>query len=537
MSKPKNETTNLLWAKSPSGVEIKIPILGLCGEFESGKTLWGITIAPGKHPAGHPFEGLARTIVIDLEKSSENYAESNLGFDRIDLPQQLMSNPNKKAYTSIDLYEEFRKTTLAIPDKRYDVMFIDPITDIDSGLTDYVRENPEKFGLTKNKIEKTTGLLWGVVKEEWNKLLLLLSTKCKTFCFSAHMRDLYIGNTPSGKREPKGKETLAKLATLYLELARKPKNGVIPSVPTGIKLKSRISDSIFNEKTGEITTIELLPKVIENCTPAKIRSLIANPSKDVIAYYDDHLTDDMRLAFQVEKESKRAEAANAELELQNRRDKLIAGMVKPDEVQETVKNVDTTISKNVSTKEPSGANLSTADSLPPPPPYRKPQPATEPPQTVSPPEPKQPKKKAAKTENVETEAETPVKTPVKTSDNPMYDGAGSFPPADYDRAVESEFLKNSLTKGYYTKDNFAQALKLFNVTKLSELSDTEFESICDHAHMVKNIIDETVKRNIPRAKLEEFAEKAKEPSFFVSSMETKQKILSVITNIPIPEKN
>ncbi len=30
----------MLWNKGPSGGEVKIPVLGLCGEFESGKTLF-----------------------------------------------------------------------------------------------------------------------------------------------------------------------------------------------------------------------------------------------------------------------------------------------------------------------------------------------------------------------------------------------------------------------------------------------------------------------------------------------------------------
>jgi hypothetical protein len=518
-----SETKKTLWAYSKNGTEIKIPILGICGEFESGKTLFAITIAPGKHPKGHPFAGLARTCVIDIEKSSENYAGMNLGFDRIDLPQQIMSIPNKKAYTSIDLYEEFRKSALAIPDGRYDVLIVDPVTDIDSGLTEYVRNNLDKFGLTNKQVDKMSGLLWGVVKEEWNKLLLLLSTKCKTFCFTAHMRDLFVGNTPSGKREPKGKETLAKLATLYLELQRKPKNGIVPSVPIGIRLKSRICDTVFDEKTGDITTIELLPKVIENCTPAHIRNLIES-SKPVTsaAYSEDHLTEDMRLAFQVEMQSKRAEANNAELELANVRNKCLEGMQRGLPAANIPSNeVRTGSYVSATVKEAPKETEETPE--PPEPPFNVPETPKEPQDETSIP--------AEKTEKPKKEKAT--KKTAKP-DNPMWDGNAEFPPEAYSRETEINTLKIRLSEGYFTKDDLAAALQLYKVAKVSEMSDPALESFIAHVRLTKQVIDEAVKRNIPRLKLEEFAGMANEKSFFVSSIETKQKMLELIMKQALP---
>lgn len=309
--------TQSLWGKTRSGNEIKVPVLGLCGEYGSGKTLFAVTIAPGKHPAGHPFEGKARTLVIDAEKSSETYAGSSLGFDRIDLVEKCMKKyPN--GYNSIQLYEVIKEILDGIPAGRYDVIGVDPITDIDAGVTDYVKQYPTKFGLSSKQIEKTSGLLWGAVKELWNQILLQVASKCQTFVFTAHMRDVYVGNSPSGKREPKGKETLAKLATLYLQLERKPKSGVVPASPIGIQLKGRICDITISQD-GEIVTTELLPKKFENCTPKTIRDLIAGAKINGLEYHEEHLSDDMRLAMELANNTQKNEVLDKTLEIEKAR--------------------------------------------------------------------------------------------------------------------------------------------------------------------------------------------------------------------------
>lgn len=152
--------TNILWAKAPSGRIIDIPILGVCGEFGSGKTLFGASIATGNHPEGHPFAGKSRTGIIDLEMSSATYEGSVLGFERIDLPAMLMKG-RSGGFKPVEVYEATKKMIDSIPNGRFDVLMIDPVTDIDSGLTEYVKKNCTQFGLTSRQIEKSSGLLWG----------------------------------------------------------------------------------------------------------------------------------------------------------------------------------------------------------------------------------------------------------------------------------------------------------------------------------------------------------------------------------------
>jgi hypothetical protein len=81
------------------------------------------------------------------------------------------------------------------------------------------------------------------------------------------------------------------------------------------------------------------------------------------------------------------------------------------------------------------------------------------------------------------------------------------------------------------------ALKLYGSERIGILADDAFESfVLGHIRLVEQIIDETTKRNIPRAKLNEFARLDNEHSFFVSSIATKRKILSLIMEQTIPQQ-
>ena len=122
--------------------------------------------------------------------------------------------------------------------------------------------------------------------------------------------------------------------------------------------------------------------------------------------------------------------------------------------------------------------------------------------------------------------------------NPMWDGiSAEFPPPEYDRDAEVENVKRLVNEGYLFKDDLVDALKLYGCDRVSNLSEAAFESfVVGHARLAEKVIDETTKRNIPRAKLDEFARLDKEHSFFVSSIATKQKILSLIMEQPIPQQ-
>lgn len=275
---------------------LRIPIIGCAGELNSGKTLFGLSIDP------------PHTKVYDLEKSSESYL--GLGFDRVDVGEEMLKRfPN--GYTPLEVFDFIVGDIGTIPKGKYNVIMIDPITDMEIGAVEKVQQNPEKFGRTKLQYEKAQGLMWGDLKNYWKAVLLDFTARCQTFFFTAHMRQIWKGNSPTSRREPQGKDTLAKLASLYLLLNRdQDKNGNVPAKPRGRVLKSRLARTSF--VNGEPIITPLLPPQLPEATPNAIRAYIVKPpnyeklsSKEKIP--DKKLTEDQQLEL-------KADTANAELE-------------------------------------------------------------------------------------------------------------------------------------------------------------------------------------------------------------------------------
>jgi hypothetical protein len=242
-----------------------IEIIGVTGEFASGKTLFGLTIAPGE-----------RTKVYDTEKSSGSYA--SIKFERVSIPD-VMAALKPSGYKPIDTFtwwlDDVKKTT---PGK-YDVIMIDTISEIEDGLVEWVQKNPTYFGHSSGQYAKMSGIMWGDVKTLWKNVLSDLASRCQTFVFCSHMSNIWQGDRPTGKRKPKGKETLMELASLYLLMERKAdKNGVMPAKPSAIQLKSRLVHISFDPETGELRDPQpCLPPRIPVCTPAEIRKYMNSP--------------------------------------------------------------------------------------------------------------------------------------------------------------------------------------------------------------------------------------------------------------------
>ena len=243
---------------------VPIEVLGLTGEYASGKTLFGLTICPGP-----------QTLVYDTEKSAASY-ESALQFHRVDLPAiAVKKHPN--GYKPIDLFQLWHAHIRTIKPGQYRVIMLDTVSEIESGLVAYVRQHPQEFGYSTAQFAKAEALVWSAVKEHWKTILSDLSSRCETFVFVAHMRDEFSGGRPTGKRSPKGKETLMELASLYLAMDRKAdKKGNVPAIPSADLLKSRLV-SMKMVGGGEIQMVPSLPPRIPKCTPAEIRKYILNP--------------------------------------------------------------------------------------------------------------------------------------------------------------------------------------------------------------------------------------------------------------------
>ncbi len=267
-------TSGRLWPQTPSGNEIEISVLGATGELNAGKTLLALSIAPGLHPEGHAFSGQPRTLYLDLEKSGATY--SGTGCKRIDVPAELAKAYGAQ-YTAEQAATWFNTLPTRLKSSQYDTIIVDPINDIESGEVDVVRSHPELYGYTKGQFDKSVPLLMAAMKGHWKKLLMQFSNVCQCFVFITHLRDEFRGNAPTGKREPRGKETLAELASLYLWLERLPDDkGNVPEIPSAIVLKQRLADTSI-DKAGELVITALMPPRIPVATVNSIRQYIANP--------------------------------------------------------------------------------------------------------------------------------------------------------------------------------------------------------------------------------------------------------------------
>jgi hypothetical protein len=301
--------TEKIWPKG-----VKIEVLGLTGDFASGKTLFGLSIDPRK------------TLLYDFEKSAGTY--ESLGMERIDVPT-LMLEKHPKGYAPVDVFRWWLKHITAIEPGKYSVIVVDTITDIEAGLADAVKANHEKFGFkTASAFQATGGIYWSYILAEWKQTLADLAARCQTFAFTSHLRKIWRSGRPTSAQEPKGKVTLMELCSLYLWLERiAPAEGThkgrTPDVPSAIVLKSRLADTNVDDD-GKISISPLLPPRISAATPEAIRKYILTPPdykklKKGEKVVEATLTDDERLQLEAEIAADRKEAeetAMARLERQ-----------------------------------------------------------------------------------------------------------------------------------------------------------------------------------------------------------------------------
>lgn len=292
-------------AEQPAGLwsGLDIEVIGGTGEFGQGKSIFGLTIDP------------KNTLVYDNEGSTTIY--KSLGFERCDMAVELLKrHPN--GYKPIDRFKWWREDVKKrVTPGRYSVVMVDPISEIESGLQQYVRENPGEYGYTKAQFDQAAPLFWGAYKDAWKAILDDLRIRCQTFYFVVHMRDEFKGGRPTGKREAKGKETLFELASLYLEFERKADDkGNVPDVPAAKVLKSRLAHTRMAED-GSVQIIPILPPRLPKATPTAIRQYIATPPdysklKKGELLQDEHLSDDAKLLLQSQIAADQKETASIE---------------------------------------------------------------------------------------------------------------------------------------------------------------------------------------------------------------------------------
>jgi hypothetical protein len=242
----------------------KIPIIGGTGAFGSGKTVFGLTISPHTMTFDHEPD----TKVWDTEGSSATY-EGMFNFDRVSVID-LMGDQ----YRPIDLFLAWRKDILATPKGKYRVGMLDTVEEVERGLVEYVRANPEEFGHTAGQYAKMEALMWGAVKDFLQRIVdAEIRPRFETFYFTAHLKPEWKGNSTTGKQVPKGKETFEKLASLYLRFDRALPGGNVRDVPSASLIKTRLM--VVNPETRSM--VPMLPPRLDKATSDTIRHYIDNP--------------------------------------------------------------------------------------------------------------------------------------------------------------------------------------------------------------------------------------------------------------------
>jgi len=261
-TKEEPTTTTPLWGGK------KLPVLGVTGEFGSGKSLFILTIDPDCFAVGEP-----RTIVWGTEDGLTSY-EDTFAFEHRPLTKIML----KPGYRPEMLYLEWLAQMRAIKPGKYRVGGLDTVSEIESGLVDWVRHNPGHFNRTKAQYARMEGLMWGDVKSLWKQHLSEASARFETFAFSSHTKIVWKGDRPTTERTAKGKETLWELASLYLWLDRTPraKAKTAPAQPSGKIFQGKNRLVWMNPKTGELEPI--LPPRLPIATPAAIRAYIQKPT-------------------------------------------------------------------------------------------------------------------------------------------------------------------------------------------------------------------------------------------------------------------
>jgi len=269
-----------LWPMMPPQITITT------GEIGNGKSTF--TQNTGASPD--------RTCVLDFEKSQKG-DDDQLHFGMYTDVQAEMTAKYPNGFTRLQLYDYFVAKSNEVPAGKFDVIVLDNASILEDAITAKVETNPKEFGLSPNQITDGGGLKWGAVKDLYGYHLNRLASKCKMVFVVVHLRDKWNGKKPMldeyGKvvREPKGKDTLEQLSSLFVwvttgtggvpwakvikaRMARKiwvadpanPPEGVTPEMVAGQ----------LNGEPGNII-VQVLPPRLPKCTWPAIREYMRNP--------------------------------------------------------------------------------------------------------------------------------------------------------------------------------------------------------------------------------------------------------------------
>ncbi len=260
-------------------------VVVITGRYGSGKSTLALS-------TGAPMD---RIIALDYEKSLSSFAEQ-LKFECHDM-QEILGEKYPRGYKAIDIYNETCTILDQVPPSLYDVIVLDNASPLEDGILAYVETHAQEFGHSPGQYQSMSGLKWGDVKTKYSQLLTRWVSKVKMIMITVHLRDKWAGSSvvkdEFGKpvQEPKGKETLEMLSSLFVWLDTGP--GGIPSARV---LKCRVDRKVFindpksppdfvpaeylAELHGEpgLVSIPVLPLRLPKCTWPSIREYMRHPA-------------------------------------------------------------------------------------------------------------------------------------------------------------------------------------------------------------------------------------------------------------------
>lgn len=219
----------------------------------------------------------------------------------------------------VNLYDETINWLDSIQPGQYDVIVLDNASLLEDGILAYVETHPQEFGHNPAQYASMSALKWGDVKAKYSQLLTRWASKAKMIFLVVHLRDKWAGNTVVkdhfGKpvQEPKGKDTLEMLSSLFVWLETGP-----GGIPSGKVLKCRMDRKVFvadpknppadipqryiKELNGEpgVVSVPILPLRLPKATWAAIREYMRHPA-DLVhpaegeALTEREMTEDDRL--------------------------------------------------------------------------------------------------------------------------------------------------------------------------------------------------------------------------------------------------
>jgi hypothetical protein len=297
------------------GKPLECPVIGFNGPLGSGKTLAALTLCPEE------------TIEIGIEDSGVTYGSLPIKH-RFSMYKEVIATGKTMYPKPIDCFEWF----LSILDKvakdelKARVIVVDPITDIQNGLLDYIEAHAADFGKSPAQYAKASGLLWGDAKAFMKMTLGRISRKVECFIYTSHMGTVWQGGAPvSGKSKVKGIDTFKEIASLVVHLTRDidPQTGKQIAAPIGSIApphgKSRFSRFVVDAE-GSFTPVPILPPRIEPFTWQKVREYVATPpdyaklKKHEVAR-PEVLTDDDKLLLEAETTRMKLEEAQIRQDL------------------------------------------------------------------------------------------------------------------------------------------------------------------------------------------------------------------------------